>query len=308
MVHRLGWQLLCEHARSEESEALVALAGPMAEYAARIAAVATETYLAERELLLPEEERGTRRLMDRLCVDTPLDRSEHELADRLRVPLERVYCPFAVSMPGRASFRHAALAARLRQQGYRLAVTQGDRVLGLTWTPLDVSDLNEGPDVLLAIGEPTPRAELTTAREDVALLVEHGRAMGMRGRLTANDHLLEILLDRSPRLLSRLRAKVLLPLTDDDHGELAETLRALLRCHMDRTATSAELHIHRNTLAYRLSRIEQITGLDLGDPRDLSSAYFALEARNGSEVGARSPWVPPEKAFPEGGASVRGSR
>ncbi len=89
---------------------------------------------------------------------------------------------------------------------------------------------------------------------------------GLLGRLNVEDHLLEILLDRSPRLIARLRGKVLPGLAADDRGELEHTLRTLIGARLDRTATSATLHIHRNTLAYRLKRIEQFTGLDLGSP------------------------------------------
>ncbi len=59
--------------------------------------------------------------------------------------------------------------------------------------------------------------------------------------------------------------------------EISRTrLQTLIACRLDRTATSAALHIHRNTLAYRLKRIEEITGLDLGSPRDLACVYVAL--------------------------------
>ena len=80
----------------------------------------------------------------------------------------------------------------------------------------------------------------------------------------------------SSRQRTRLKDKVLAPLSDDEHGELAQTLQTFLRCRFDRTATSAALHVHRNTLAYRLRRIEEITGLDLGSPRDLACAYMAI--------------------------------
>jgi hypothetical protein len=286
--HQLGWQLVRRHTRSDEAEGLVAIAESLAQYLARVSAIVTETYMAERELLVSEEERSTRSLLERLCVDTPLDPPERELADGLGVPLQPAYSPFAVVMPGRPPHRHAALAARLRQGGLGLAVTQGERVVGLTWRPLDLPDLDEGADVLLAVGEPTRRDELAAAREELAVLVAHGRAAGLRGRLTADHYVLEILLGRSPRLHARLRDRILTPLADDDHGELAETLRALLRCDLDRMATSSQLHIHRNTLAYRLGRIEEITGLDLGDPRDLASAYLALEVGSAA-VSARAP-------------------
>jgi hypothetical protein len=98
-------------------------------------------------------------------------------------------------------------------------------VVGLAWKPLDLPDLGVGPAVLLAIGEPTPRGELTVAREELDVLVEHGRRMGLRGRLQADDYLLETLLGRSPRLAARLKDKVLASLSDDDHGELAQTLQ-----------------------------------------------------------------------------------
>ncbi|HYM56298.1 MAG TPA: helix-turn-helix domain-containing protein [Solirubrobacteraceae bacterium] len=276
LAHQLGWQLLRRHARSDESEVLLELAAPLARYVDQVSAVVTETYLAERELLVSEEERRTRSLLDRLCVDSPLDAADSELADRLGVPVDGAYAPFAVAMPGRPPHSHAALAARLRRGGWRLAVTQSDCVVGLTWKPLELPDLGEGPDVILAIGEPTPRGELAAAREEVMVLAEHARRVGLLGRLKAEDHLLEILLERSPRLAGRLREKVLAPLAGDDHGELAHTLQTLIDCRLDRTATSAALHVHRNTLAYRLKRIEEITGLDLSSPRDLACVYVAL--------------------------------
>jgi DNA-binding PucR family transcriptional regulator len=96
------------------------------------------------------------------------------------------------------------------------------------------------------------------------------------GCLKTERHLLEILLAGAPRLAGRMRAQVLEPLAEEDRGELAHTLRALIECRLDRTATSAALHVHRNTLAYRLKRIEEITGLDLGSPRDLTSVYASL--------------------------------
>ena len=274
--NQLRWQLLREHARGDESKALLELAPLVAEYADRISAAATETYLGERELLVSEEERWTRSLLDRLCLDSPLDATEKELADRLRVPVDCPYSPFVVVMPDRPLDRHAALAAHLRRAGWRLAVTQSDRVVGLAWKPLDLPDLGVGPAVLLAIGEPTPRGELAAAREELEVLAEHGRRMGLLGRLNAEDYLLEMLLGRSPGLAARLKERVLAPLADDDHVELAHTLQTLVACRFDRTATSAALHVHRNTLAYRLGRIEEMTGLDLASPRDLACVYMAI--------------------------------
>jgi len=276
LAHQIGWQLLRRHARSDESPVLLELAAPLAEYLDRISAVVTETYLAERELLVSEEERRTRDLLDRLCDASPLEVADSELAERLGVPLDGEHRPFAVVMPGRPPHSYAALAARLRRGGWRLAVTQSDCVVGLTWKRLELRDLSEGSGVVLVIGEPTPRAELAGAREEVIALAGHARRVGLAGLLRTEEHLLEILLERSPRLAERLRAAVRAPLDTAEHRDLADTLKTLLDCRLDRTATSAALHIHRNTLAYRLRRIEEITGLDLGSPRDLAGVYMAF--------------------------------
>ncbi len=276
LAHQVGWQLLRRHARSDESDVLLELAAPLARYVDQISVVVTETYLAERELLVSEEERRTRSLLERLCADAPLDPADRELAERLGVPVEPAYSPFAVALPGRPPHTHAALAARLRRGGWQLAVTQSDCVVGLTWKALGLLDLGEGPTAVLAIGELTPRGQLLGAREEVMLLAEHARRTGLVGRLRVEEHLLEILRERSPRVAARLRVRVLGQLAADDHGELEQTLKALVGCRLDRTAASAALHIHRNTLAYRIKRIEQITGLDLGSPRDLACVYVAL--------------------------------
>lgn len=276
LAHQVGWRLLRRHARADESEALLDLAPALAAYVDRVSAIVTQTYLAERELLVSEDERRTRDLLDRLSVDSGPDPATTELADRLNVPIERAYTPFAAILPGRPPHSHAALAARLRRGGWRLSVTQSDSVAGLAWSELDLADLGEGKSAILAIGEPTPRRDLAAAREEVVALAEHARSAGLSGSLASEDYLLEILLASAARPAARLRARILAPLNEDDRGELAHTLEVLIASRLDRTSASRRLHIHRNTLAYRLKRVEEITGLDLASPRDLACVYIAL--------------------------------
>ncbi len=278
VFRRLGWELLRDSARPEEAGALLVLAELSAEYLERVTLVVTETYLAERELLVSEEERRTRSLLDRLCVPAPLGTEERDLADHLGVPLDRDFAPFEIVIPGSPPHRHAALAARLRRGGWRLAVTHSDRVSGLAWTPLELADLGEGAEVLLALGDPSPRAELAESRADLALVVEIARRGGVTGTLRAEDWLLETIVGRSPAIAARIRSRVLGPLGGEEKGQLERTLRMLLDSGMDRTATSAALAIHRNTLAYRLARIQELTELDLARPRDLAYVYVALHS------------------------------
>jgi len=157
---QVGWELIRRHARPDESEALLDAAGLLMRYVDQISTVVADTYLAEREVLVSEEERRTRSLLDRISGGEPLGPADLEVAERLGVPVQPAYAPFAIVMPGRPPGRHAALAARLRQRGWRLAVTEGDRVVGLTWRPLEPGDLDEGADLVLAIAEPLPRSEL----------------------------------------------------------------------------------------------------------------------------------------------------
>ena len=60
--------------------------------------------------------------------------------------------------------------------------------------------------------------------------------------------------------------------------ELARTAEVYLDCAGQAGRTAAELGIHRQTLYYRLSRVEQLTGLDLDDGEDRLLLHMALKA------------------------------
>jgi hypothetical protein len=278
LIHQVGWDLLRRAARDEEQAALLDLAGSLASYMQRVSATVAETYLAQRELLVAEEERRTRGLLERLSADVPLDTADRELAERLGVPLDRAYAPFAIAIPGSPVHRLSRLAARLRREGWRLTVTQSDAVVGLTWRPIETSHLGERSDVVLVVGDEVTAGALGAARRDVEIVLSFAREAGLSGRVEVGEHLLELALGRCPDLVGRLRASIVGPLARERGTELEPTLRAFVGCHFERGATSEALHIHRNTLAYRLRRIEQITGLDLASPRDLAAVYAALQA------------------------------
>ncbi|MFI6617700.1 helix-turn-helix domain-containing protein [Streptomyces sp. NPDC050528] len=67
------------------------------------------------------------------------------------------------------------------------------------------------------------------------------------------------------------------PLLSPTHHELARTAEAYLDCAGQAGRTAAELGIHRQTLYYRLSRVEQLTGLDLDDGEDRLLLHMALK-------------------------------
>ena len=89
--------------------------------------------------------------------------------------------------------------------------------------------------------------------------------------------LLLTLLD--PEILSGFREQVLGPVErwDLDHGtELLQTLRAFLTNGGRYRATAASLHIHHNTLRYRLRRVELLTGRHLDEVADRLDMQIAL--------------------------------
>ncbi|WDV54757.1 helix-turn-helix domain-containing protein [Streptomyces coeruleorubidus] len=72
------------------------------------------------------------------------------------------------------------------------------------------------------------------------------------------------------------------------HQELARTAEVYLDCAGQAARAAAELGIHRQTLYYRLSRIEKLTGLDLDDGEDRLLLHMALKGARlaqGQDIG-----------------------
>ncbi|MFG3051687.1 PucR family transcriptional regulator [Kitasatospora sp. NPDC048239] len=75
---------------------------------------------------------------------------------------------------------------------------------------------------------------------------------------------------------SRLLDKVIA--YDIEHqADLVRTLEAFLRSDGSWTRCAAQLHVHVNTLRYRIGRIEELTGRDLSRLEDRVDFYLALE-------------------------------
>ncbi|MGV9322358.1 PucR family transcriptional regulator [Streptomyces sp. NPDC003660] len=74
-------------------------------------------------------------------------------------------------------------------------------------------------------------------------------------------------------------ARLLEPLTEYDRrhrAELIPTLEAFLDCDGSWTRCASRLHLHVNTLRYRVGRIEQLTGRDLSRLEDKLDFFLAL--------------------------------
>jgi hypothetical protein len=277
---RMGWAALLEEATDEERPSLLAGAELLMDYIDRVSSVVAQTYLDERQALVSEEERRLRDLVECLCSTDPVDPGLRALAERIGLPLAEEYVPFAQSVEGAGAGDHAQIASTLRSSGV-LALTEGDRVAGLAPRGWRVPEPDD-PRVLLAVGPISPRAELADALDEARLLVDLGRQLWLSGHVSAEDFLPELLLARSPRIGGIVRRRALGPLesyAERRGSDLLDTLEAFIDSGLDRRAAAETLHVHPNTLDYRLKRAEELTGLSPGRPQDLLLLSLALKQR-----------------------------
>ncbi len=67
-------------------------------------------------------------------------------------------------------------------------------------------------------------------------------------------------------------------LRDERHGEtLVETLEAFFACNGNSTRAAEALHLHRNSLLYRLNQAKELLGQDLDDPELRLSLQLAIK-------------------------------
>lgn len=88
---------------------------------------------------------------------------------------------------------------------------------------------------------------------------------------------------RTPTEARILVSRILSPLLSHDarHGtEYVTTLRVFLRTDRSWQASAAELHVHRQTLGYRLRKIEQLTGRGVTRTDHIAQWWLALRARD----------------------------
>ena len=64
-----------------------------------------------------------------------------------------------------------------------------------------------------------------------------------------------------------------------NESELLETLEVLVNNLGVRNVTANALHLHRNTLIYRIKKIEDQTGYDLSDPNSILEIALALRIK-----------------------------
>jgi hypothetical protein len=103
------------------------------------------------------------------------------------------------------------------------------------------------------------------------------------GLHAADEHLLELLLAEDPSIVDDLAALRLAPLTTlppRSRERLEATLLAYLRQRGNGPRMAADLHVHPQTVRYRLARLRELLGAALDDPEVRFELEVVLRARS----------------------------
>ncbi|MFF4926551.1 PucR family transcriptional regulator [Kitasatospora sp. NPDC001261] len=317
LAHHLGlevcWEFATRHARDDDAADLLALNRLLLDQLRQAVTAAGAGYLDGRRPATGRRDSARHSLLGALLAGTPADAA----AERAGLRLSTGYTVLCLSLadhpdehspgvdPGIAALRklrrfEAELDHRTRQSALTALTPTGGLVLvpfGPSPGP-DEDGAGEAPWPLLAAAlaaaaraagvpvlagaAPATPAEVPGAAALAYEVLDVARAFGRPpGLHRLDDVLLEYQLTRPSQARSRLAA-LLEPLADA--GELLITLHTHLAGGLNRRHTASALHLHPNTVDYRLRRIAALTGLDPARPADLPRIAAAIAARTAEQA------------------------
>jgi hypothetical protein len=297
----IGWKALREEAGPDEADEVLDIAERVLLYTQAVTSAVAEAYVEERQAIYGEERDARRALAEALLAGTSVkgmaDRAGHEPAPAYAVlaltigtsPDEKdVGVEGAVA--ARRKLRRLEGELEGRTKGSALAMLSPVGGIALLPAPAEERDLvladmpklidalaaAAGAEVVAGVAwreADEVAAGADEAREVVRLACEQGRPPGA---YTIDDVLLEFLLTRPSQAADRLEL-VLDPLAEGP--ELIATLEGYFAADFDRRRAAGNLHIHPNTLDYRLRRVAEMTGLSLGTAKGVQVLGAALTIR-----------------------------
>jgi hypothetical protein len=144
-----------------------------------------------------------------------------------------------------------------------------------------VEPLLRASRILCGVSDPAPRTEASeVARYTLAVAARRPGRVSVVPAGEVGVH--QLLVAGAPDgLRAALRRRVLGPLLEYDaeqHTDLVHTVRVFLECSGSPTRAAKALHVHVNTLRYRIGRAGELLGADLTEFTDQLDVYLALRA------------------------------
>lgn len=157
-----------------------------------------------------------------------------------------------------------------------LAVVDGDLV-GLVPQRPTVGD----QPMLIALGDAAPITMVAESFRAASLALDAAQAFGRTGVVTLED-LGPLPLTLLGEDLAEVMQRHHFSQLDGDAAagkDVTQTVWTWLRCDQNVDETARQLHIHRNTVRYRMSRFKELTALDVRRTDDLIIAWWILGRR-----------------------------
>ncbi|MEA5363903.1 PucR family transcriptional regulator ligand-binding domain-containing protein [Amycolatopsis sp., V23-08] len=144
-----------------------------------------------------------------------------------------------------------------------------------------VEPLLRAKRILCGVSAPAPRDEAwATARYTLEVAARRAGRVTVVPSNEVDAHTL-LLAGAPAGVRAALRRRVLGPLLEYDaeqHTDLVHTVRVFLECSGSPTRAAKALHVHVNTLRYRIGRAGELLGADLTEFTDQLDVYLALRA------------------------------
>lgn len=285
---RVAFRRFATHAREDglPADDLVPLAEAVFAYIDELSAASVEGYAAEQSARADERSRRRRELLQLLLAGTVDATALMDVAGAVGwSPPERA---MAVVAP---MDRGDTLRARLGADA--LVAEHGDAVVAIVPTPPDdhgrvvLSRRLRGCAAVVGSGRPTGAVAASLRLAGAAARLQSAGVLD-GDPLFADEHLATLVVHSDPELVDDLVARWLPPLQTmrpSSRDRLAETLLAWLQHHGQRRRVAESLHVHPQTVGYRLTQLRQLFGDRLEDPTARFELEIALRATSGSPTG-----------------------
>jgi hypothetical protein len=253
---RLMWEAIVERADGDEGAAL-GLTAATFEYAAAVNAAVAEGWSAAASEVALEDERARRDVLDRLLAG---DAAVARRAAALGVDLdeELVVVVAAATNGGADAIARAVTSRRDRV----FAVARHDEVVALLPAARAAAATVRLTERSLRAGVSAPcrgAAEVPRGYEGARRALRHASTARPLVRLEDVELADELALAADDIARSTVPAAARLLA---EHPDLRATVLAFADHDLNVARTAAALHVHPNTVKYRLRRIEELTGAD----------------------------------------------